>query len=58
MIFMQLIWTVFNKKIHTCERNAIKIDEKENFQDIFIATLSFFTLSKSQDQKQISYGEL
>lgn len=34
--------TIFNKNNHTCERGAIEIDERENFQDNFILPLSFF----------------
>lgn len=40
-IFMQHIWPIYKKYIHTCERNAIEIDDREHFQNIFIDTLSF-----------------
>lgn len=49
---------IINKNTNTCERSAIKIDERENIQDtcIFIET-SFFTWKNSQEQKPISYGD-
>lgn len=28
--------------MYTCERSAFEINERENFEDIFIDTLSFF----------------
>lgn len=34
-ILMHLIWMIFNKTTQTCEKSAIKFDEKENIQDIF-----------------------
>lgn len=37
-----------NKNTHIFERNAIKIDKRENIQDIFIDTLSFFTRKNSK----------
>ena len=48
----------FLKNTHTCERNTVKIDERENIQDIVIKQLSFFTHKSSQERKQISYGDL
>lgn len=60
-IFMLRIWTIFNKKKkHTCEtcaRRAIEIDERENFQDNFINTLSCFPRKISKELKQIPYGD-
>lgn len=44
----------FIKNIHTCERRAIKMDDRENFQDIFIDTLTVFTRNNLQKRKQIS----
>lgn len=41
-LFMLHIWTVFDKNTRTFERSAIEIDERENFQDNFIYTLSLF----------------
>lgn len=32
---MHLIWMIFNKTTQTCEKSAIKFDDKENIQDIF-----------------------
>lgn len=43
LVFMQHIWTIYNKSTHNCERSEIKIDEREIIQDLFINTLSFFT---------------
>lgn len=45
---------IINKNTNTCERSAIKIDERENIQDtcIFIET-SFFTWKNSQELKPI-----
>lgn len=48
----------FNEITHTCLESAIEINERENFQKIFIDTFSFFTWKSLQEQKQISYGEL
>lgn len=32
----------FDKNTHTCEKSAIEIDARENFQDISMDTLSIF----------------
>lgn len=56
--FMQHIWTTLLKNIHYCERRAIKIDERENLQNVFIDTLTFFIRKKLQKLKQISFGDL
>lgn len=53
-IFMQHIWPIFNKNTHKHERSAIEIDEMENFQDIFMDILSFFT----QKNSRIYYRDL
>lgn len=34
------------------------MDQREKFQDIFIDTLSFFTVKKSEELKWISFGDL
>ena len=47
---MQHIWPIFNKNTHTCDKNGIDINERENFQDIFIHTFSFFTRKISQEK--------
>lgn len=47
---MQYIWTVFNRNTHTCDKDAIKIDERENSQDNLIETISFVTQKNSQEQ--------
>lgn len=55
---MQHMSTILNKIAHTCEKSAIEIDVRENIQEIFIATLSYFTQKNSQERKQISYRNL
>lgn len=42
-ILIQHVCAILNKNTHTCEGRAIEIDEKENFPDNFVNTLSFFT---------------
>lgn len=54
---MQHIWPIFHQNTHTCEKNAIEISEKKNFQDIVIDTLTFFTQKNSQGRKHFSYGD-
>lgn len=45
----------FIKNIHTCERSALDINERGNFQDIIFHILLFFT--KKKVRKQISYRD-
>lgn len=60
-IFMPHILTIFHRNTHTCERIAIEIDERENFQDILIDLLSSFTRkihrNKNQFLTEIYTGE-
>lgn len=46
-ICMQHFWKIIYKNTHTCERSAIETKGRENVQDIFISTLSFFTGTKA-----------
>lgn len=39
--------------MYSCERSVIKIDERGNFQEIFINILSVFIRKKSQERKQV-----
>lgn len=55
---MPHILTTFNENTHTCERSAIKKDERENIQNIFVDLLSFFPMKNSSEQKLIFYGDL
>lgn len=41
MLFMQYIWTIFNKNTQTFERSRFEIDEREYINDFFIDTISF-----------------
>lgn len=54
-IFMPHFLTIFNVNTHPCERSAMKIDKRDNSQDIFIDTLSFF--NRNYSRKQISQGD-
>lgn len=56
MIFMQHIWTV-KINIHTFERNAIEIDDRETIHNIFTDTLIFFYRKSSQERTHISCGD-
>lgn len=51
---MQYIWPIFKLKINVpgCERTATEIDERENFKDIFIDPLSFYTQKNSQERNR------
>lgn len=45
-IFMLHVWTIFNKNTNSCERNAIKIDERKSIGDISSWTNYRFSLEK------------
>lgn len=47
------IWTNFKKNSQTLERSAIDIDEKENYQNKFIQTLSFSFVQIHKNEKRL-----
>lgn len=49
---------IFNENKHTCDRRVIETERRKKLQDNLIHVLSFFTKKNSQEQKQISFGNL
>lgn len=50
---MHLIWMIFNKTTQTCEKSAIKFDDKENIQDIFNNQFYFSFEKNTQERKKV-----